>query len=241
MTGGQTVRFRAAVAVWCVVVAAACGPDESGSDDGGADLPGDDARDDVEPLDDGGDDDGDAAEDAVDVEEAGDAADDTTGWYCHVADGGFVNPCAPCLPAGLDPAVSDALAAVFPTADRVEALGSGDDARFEAWLGDARIGIALLSAGYGFMGQIYTLLGIDPERHTIRVEFTSAPPGEWTWFLDDPFFDQFRCLDVQRIDIDGRDWGPYPVDAVTGATYTSRGAIESVWMSLERYQRLVGG
>jgi hypothetical protein len=133
--------------------------------------------------------------------------------------------------------VSRALSLVFPTADRIEAVGSDDAAHFAAFRGGERLGYALWSSGGGFYGPVFTLLGIDAAATTIRVEYTSSVGPEWIWALDASFFDQFRCLDTARLDVDARDWGPYEVDAVTGATYTSRGVIDSVWASLERYRR----
>ena len=61
-------------------------------------------------------------------------------------------------------------------------------------------------------------------------------PYEWTWSLGPEWMARFQCVDLRLVDVGNRDWGPYPIDAVTGATFTSQAIIESVWQALGDYE-----
>lgn len=84
------------------------------------------------------------------------------------------------------------------------------------------------------------LTGVDADGWSIRVELTHANSYEWTYMLYDAFWNQFRCLDVGEMDPSAQDWGPYDVDAVSGASMSSYAVIESVWQSLQRYEQIAG-
>lgn len=158
--------------------------------------------------------------------------------YCEFADGQRINECSDCLPSGIDQAVIDGLAVIFPNAETVRAVQDGADTYFVAELESHVLGHAFLSQSYGYYGSLTNLTGIDSGGSSIRTELTSAPPGEWTYYLNQGFYDQFRCIDLDEINIEARDWGSYSVDAVSGATITSQAIIQNIWLSFDQFDQL---
>lgn len=158
--------------------------------------------------------------------------------YCEFANGERINECTECLPGDFDTVVLDALATIFPNADNIEAVIDGGETHFIAELDSEVLGYAFLTSSYGFYGDITSLTGIDFDRMSIRTHVTEYFMYEWIDFLDRSFYEQFRCIDLNEVDIKTRDWGSYTVDAVSGATYTSEAVIQNVWLSFDRFTDL---
>lgn len=227
--------------VLCALAVVGCREPADGDSD--ADVESRDA--DGDAHEDTGLEDADQADDAdgisEDADQVADADEDQRDpHYCDIANGENVNECSECLPEVTAP-VSDALAVMFPNADRVVIEGTGEEAYFIAELESETLGYAFLAEGYGFEGPLTCLTGVDADGWSIRVELTVANPYEWTSMLYDAFWEQFRCLDVEQMEPGSQDWGPYDVDAVSGASISSYAVMESMWASLERHKQITSG
>lgn len=130
------------------------------------------------------------------------------------------------------------LASIFGEA--VEFLAALFETRryFEAWSDSALAGAAFVGFGYGFDGEVITVTGFDMSGTTISLKVLSQWESWWFAVESSPgFFEQFSNLDVSKLDPDTRDSGPYTIDAVSGATYSSRAVMDGFWDSVRQFKK----
>lgn len=130
------------------------------------------------------------------------------------------------------------LASIFGEA--VQFLAALFDSRrfFEAWSDSVLAGAAFVGYGYGFNGEVITVTGFSMAGTTISLKVLSH--GESWWFAVESspgFFEQFSNLDVSKLDPDTRDSGPYTIDAISGATYSSRAVMDGFWDSVRQFKK----
>ena len=91
----------------------------------------------------------------------------------------------------------------------------------------ATIGQAQMLQAVGYGGAIDILLGIEPDGRVrgIRIISQQETPGLGAKIIESKFLDQFAGLSVNEIAL-SRDGGS--VDAITGATISSRAVVEAV-------------
>jgi hypothetical protein len=213
--------------------------DGDGDGDGDADGDGDGDGDGDADGDADGDTDGDADGD-TDGDADSDGDGDADGPLCEVADGVNVNECADCLPSEASPAVQDALALVFPTADAFRTESGEAGPYYVAERSATVIGYGFLGSNYGFEGPVVALTGIDVAAQSVRLELTEWVAWEWVDMQGPWFFEQLQCLDLTQVNVSARTWGPYNVDVVSGASTTSRAILADVWDAIAQYDAVVG-
>jgi len=162
--------------------------------------------------------------------DGGDSAGGDVGFETVDADAKGVEP--------VTAAESLILKKIFPTA--VEFLAALFDERryFEARGEAAAEGTAFVGNGYGFDGEVVTITGFDTGGTTRSLEVMSQWESWWYYVESSPwFFEQFAGLDVSKLDPTTRDSGPYQLDAVTGATYSSQAVLDGFWDSVRQYKK----
>lgn len=115
-----------------------------------------------------------------------------------------------------------------PIADR-KAMVAGTDERgapvalvvFPARRAGEVVAVALEGTGKGYHGEIGVMVGVSREGRILDIGITShtETPGVGSKVADVSFTDQFRGL---------RTTGALEIDAVSGATYSSRGVVAAV-------------
>ena len=133
---------------------------------------------------------------------------------------------------------------VLPMAERFKLVRSGGAEFFEGYDGrGALVGFVAKGSAKGYGGDVVVLVGLDKDLRVVgvRVLEQKETPGLGTKATEPPFLRQFRGLKVEDIKL--RRYGG-KVDAITGATITSRAvteaarkAVKAVAKALERERR----
>lgn len=120
-------------------------------------------------------------------------------------------------------AINENLKNVFPGADEFDDMSNYYVAKKDGLI----IGWAVLAESSGYGGAIKILVGIDTEKKVtgIRIMEQEETPGLGANAAQPGFYSQFQGLDMNNIKLT-RDGGE--VDAITGATITSRAVIDGV-------------
>lgn len=102
----------------------------------------------------------------------------------------------------------------------------------------AIIGYAFIATGKGYGGEINTIVGIDNEYKIkeISVVSNTETPGLGTKILETFFTDQFKNLELQDVKL-SKDGGK--VDAISGATISSRAVTDSVRSAIEKKLEII--
>jgi len=122
-----------------------------------------------------------------------------------------------------DAKIKSILESIFP--DLTEFEESGEI--FIVYEGDNIAGYTFIAAGSGYGGPIDILVGMNPD-YTLRdIEVLShtETPGLGNKIIEEPFTEQFVGLRVDEIVL-SRDGGK--IDAITGATISSRAVTEAI-------------
>lgn len=141
----------------------------------------------------------------------------------------------------MEPAEEAALKELFPLADQFQVKLLGEDRYFEAFQGSASLGVAFEGMQYGFNSMVVSMTAVTPQGVTVALEIVSQ--WESWWYAlegDQGFWDQFKEVDTSLIDVPKQSLtqgGADPVDAVTGATYSSQAVIGGFWQAMEQYER----
>lgn len=141
-------------------------------------------------------------------------------------------------PDSLDATEQAALVSLFPLAYSVvvvttpvvyfQAIDVNGDIMGWVFFGDNR----------GWGGPIESLTGLDSDGVIIRVEPTwwgYETPGFVDPVISRSWLGQFDGIDSAQVDVETRNWGPYEIDTVTGATVSSRALIDNAWDALAEY------
>jgi Na+-translocating ferredoxin:NAD+ oxidoreductase subunit G len=144
-------------------------------------------------------------------------------------------------------ATERAIYLVQPQTERYELVEEGDFEVYHVYgVQDQPLGYALIHAGDGFQGSIKLIVGLTEDLSTItgiEVLEMNETPGLGTLINNEPFKGQFRDLAITE----PITWvkspstaAPNQVQAITGATISSRAVVEIINESLIELQRLEG-
>jgi electron transport complex protein RnfG len=178
---------------------------------------------------------------------------------CAIATGllGFVNAVTVDRIAELEAATAASLrAAVMPDADDItERLGEAELADVAGALGAAgtledvytakkagqKIGYTIAASASGFGGPVRVLVGIGLDGKVAKAIVTpvAETPGLGAKASDEAFSAQFAGLGTDSQVSVKKDGGT--IDAITGATVTSRAAAAALSTAFEAYNKLDGG
>jgi electron transport complex protein RnfG len=138
------------------------------------------------------------------------------------------------------PAVKKVLAGSIndPTADRVK-VKMDDGSELDVFIGivDGKPKIAFETQANGFGGTLNLIVGIDPETETlvgIGVTTHKETPGVGSRIAEEPFGKKFSGISLDENFSIKADGGV--IDAISGATVSSRGACEAVKRGIELYK-----
>jgi len=122
-----------------------------------------------------------------------------------------------------DAKIKSVLESIFP--DLTEFEESGEI--FIVYEGDNIAGYTFIATGGGYGGPIDILVGMNPDYTLREIEVLShtETPGLGNKIIEEPFTEQFVGLRVDEIVL-SRDGGK--IDAITGATISSRAVTEAI-------------
>ncbi len=140
----------------------------------------------------------------------------------------------------LDKPVEGAFSETYPAAAWMREQPLGDRVYFEARdLDGRRIGYWFPATNYGYRSDIEGLLAISDAGQVQGFAVTAHSETLFYWLLISPqWFEAFAGLDAARVDAAAGDFGPYPIDAVSGATVSSQAVIQDVWDGLETFEQV---
>ncbi|MGB9742443.1 MAG: RnfABCDGE type electron transport complex subunit G [candidate division WOR-3 bacterium] len=131
--------------------------------------------------------------------------------------------------------------AVLPEADRFEPA-TPDSMVWFAYQGKTRIGSIVKTAHQGYGGPVPVTAGIDPQGRVIAIRVASAAeglketPGLGLKATEPAFRDQFVGRTAAELKLK-KDGGA--IEAITGATITSRAVTDGLRAALEKYRNLL--
>jgi electron transport complex protein RnfG len=134
-----------------------------------------------------------------------------------------------------------AFGAVLPEADRFEPA-TPDSTVWFAYQGEVRIGSIVKAAEQGYGGPVPVTAGIDLQGRIVAIRVASAAeglketPGLGLKATEPEFRDQFAGKTAAELRLK-KDGGT--IDAITGATITSRAVTEGLHAALEKYHELL--
>jgi len=123
---------------------------------------------------------------------------------------------------------------IFPDADRFQAVNSGEEASYyKVFSKDGNfIGIAFKASGKGYSSVIQTMSGLDKQGKitAIKVLSQNETPGLGAKVTESSFTQQFSNKNIQNLS---------QVQAITGATISSRAVIDSVSKKAQELRELI--
>jgi|UniRef100_A0A7V3PUF1 electron transport complex protein RnfG len=134
-----------------------------------------------------------------------------------------------------------AFSVVFPEADRFEPA-TPDSSVWFAYSGEKRVGSIIKTAKQGYGGPVPVTAGIDLEGKIIAIKVASSSeglketPGLGLKATEPDFRNQFAGKTVDQLKLK-KDGGP--IEAITGATITSRAVTDGLREALEKYRDLL--
>lgn len=140
----------------------------------------------------------------------------------------------------LDKPVEGAFSATFPAAAWMREQPLGDSAYWEARDPDRRrIGFWFQAANFGYRSNIEGLLAVSDAGLVEGFAVTAHAETLFFWLLiPQDWFEAFAGLDAAQMDVAARDFGPYSIDAVSGATVSSEAVIQDVWDGLNTFEQV---
>lgn len=134
-----------------------------------------------------------------------------------------------------------AFGTVMPEADRFEPA-TPDSSVWLAFRGETRIGSVIRVAKQGYGGPVPVTAGVDLEGRIVAIKVASAgeglkeTPGLGLKATEPEFRNQFRGKTAAEIRLT-RDGGK--IQAITGATITSRAVADGLYEALEKYREIL--
>lgn len=124
---------------------------------------------------------------------------------------------------------------VFPAAGRFQQIKSeeGETVYYKVYAkDDSFLGVAFKAYGKGYSGQIETMVGMDiiGTIETIKILNQSETPGLGVRITEEPFTGQFNRKKVRDLS---------KVQAITGATISSKAVIDSVRKKAQEIEGLI--
>jgi electron transport complex protein RnfG len=139
--------------------------------------------------------------------------------------------------------VQDMLSEMFPDMDPLtqEELADPPNGIYTIQSDEATIGYAFLATGKGYGGDISILVGLEDETTIkgVTIITQNETPGLGTRIEDSDFTDMFTGMAIDDVGLTSDGGG---VDALTGATISSRAVVDAVKAeALEKVALLNGG
>ncbi len=140
---------------------------------------------------------------------------------------------APVIAANQEAANNATYFAVLPEADSFTALDCEVEGVSAVLKADNGAGYVITASAKGYGGDVPAAVSFDEEGNILRVIMMSndETPGLGQRVTESSFYDQFAGLPAEELTIDG-------IDAVTGATISSKAAVKAVNLAIEAYQAL---
>ena len=112
----------------------------------------------------------------------------------------------------------------------------------EAWQDDQLLGYAFTTEHYGYQSEIRILTGLDADGLAVGVVVLdqNETPSYWR-MISDNWLAAFSGLELAELDAEARDFGPYEIDGITGATKTSVAIINAFWDAVDLYLAMLTG
>jgi len=156
---------------------------------------------------------------------------------CAVASGllSAVNSCTrPKIIAQAKAEEATSLEEIMPGAVSFEPIKKGEDIiYYKVSNADGKfIGVAFKASGKGYSGAIETMVGMDKEGtiKTIKILYQNETPGLGNRIMELPFLSQFAHKGISDLT---------RVEAITGATISSKAVIDSVQKKAKEIQELI--
>ncbi len=129
---------------------------------------------------------------------------------------------------------------VLPQALRFEKAMCGEFEFYKGYRGGKLVGFVAKGAAKGYGGEVKVLVGVDNSFRVtgVRVLEHKETPGLGSKATEPSFLRQFEKLKVDDLKL-RKDGGK--IDAITGATITSRAVTEATKEAVEAVSRAVGG
>jgi len=134
-----------------------------------------------------------------------------------------------------------ALAAVMPEANRFEPVND-DSTVWRAYADDQHIGTVIRAAKQGYGGLVPVAAGIDLEGKIVAIRVASSAeglketPGLGLKATEEKFREQFKGKTLSELRLK-KDGGT--IEAITGATITSRAVTDAIRETMEKYQDII--
>lgn len=143
---------------------------------------------------------------------------------------------APAIAANEEASRNAAYFAVLPEADSFTALDCGIDGVSAVLRSDNGAGYVITAQARGYGGQVPAAVAFSPDGSVRNVLMLSndETPGLGQKVTGDSFAGQFAGRTAELIPFDS-------IDAVSGATISSKAALAAVNLAIEAYQQVTGG
>ncbi len=137
---------------------------------------------------------------------------------------------------------SNAIFSVLPQTDSFDKIREGEAVYYKAYKGDRLVGFVLLTEGRGYGGAIKLMVGIEPDGKItgVRVLKQKETPGLGARIVEigsdekEPWFTrQFRGKRPAELNLRN-------IQAITGATISSKALIDAVKEEIEKHLHLRG-
>ena len=125
---------------------------------------------------------------------------------------------------------------VLPEADSFTALDCDIDGVTAVLKADNGAGYVVTAQSRGYGGQVPAAVSFDENGNIIRVIMmaNSETPGLGQKVTLPSFYDQFAGKKAEKMTVEG-------IDAVSGATISSRASVAAINLAVEAYQTICGG
>jgi len=142
-------------------------------------------------------------------------------------------------------ATEDAIYYVLPDTERYETVTYDEKDIYKSLNGDDKLtGYAFTASGSGYQGTIRLMVGVGPDLNKIKgiqILESSETPGLGGKIRGDNFKDQFRGLVASGnlSLVKGSPKNPGEVEAITGATISSRAVVNTINQELDRVEQFL--
>lgn len=127
----------------------------------------------------------------------------------------------------------DSLKSVLPDADNFEPVKSGEDVLYyKAMKAGQLIGVAFKASGKGYSSEVQTMVGMSKEGviNAIKILSQNETPGLGAQVVEPFFSERFANKNTQDLS---------DVQAITGATISSKAVIDSVQKKAQEIKELI--
>ena len=134
---------------------------------------------------------------------------------------------------------------VIPEAESYKKVTKKGKTFYEGYKSGQKVGVAIIENGPGFQGMIKLMVGADPangEIYGIKILAHEETPGLGANITTDSYKSNFKGKPFGEYDVVKRKTtDPYKVEAIAGATISSRKVTEIVEDAVDKIQDAYGG